>query len=161
MFKRLFSICAISALTGCATAPQQPPEAPISVQLAGSAVEVQEFIQHRAMTRGNGSMHVESANERALTMKGECAALPDMSPLKCSFIMMAIGNSQWDGPYAVMTFRTNEVRGNVNLTLQSQWCATNPFGKTNCMSNGTSRESNDLLRKIKSAYDNEKAEAQK
>lgn len=161
MFKRLFSICAISALTGCATGPQQPPEAPISVQLAGSAVEVQDFIQHRSMTRGSSALQVETANDRTLIMKGLCTALPDMTPFKCSMIMMAVGNSQWDGPYAVMTFRTNEVRGNVNLTLQAQWCATNPFGKTNCMNNGTARDTNELLRKIKSSYDSEKAEARK
>lgn len=104
MFKRLFSICAISALTGCATGPQQPPEAPISVQLAGSAVEVQDFIQHRSMTRGSSALQVETANDRTLIMKGLCTALPDMTPFKCSMIMMAVGNSQWDGPYAVMTF---------------------------------------------------------
>ncbi len=158
MIKKLSFVLSALALTGCATAPQEPPEAPISVQLAGTAVEVQEFIQARAMAYSKGALRVDSATDRALTMKAHCAADPGMNPMKCGLVMMAIGNSQWDGPYSVMTFRTNEVRGNVNLTVQSQWCATSPFGKTNCMNNGTEKQGNELLRNIKSSYEKSKAE---
>lgn len=155
MLKQILSIVAISVLTGCATAPQQPPEAPISVQLPGTAIEVQDFIQTRTANRVP-TLQIESANDRTLVMKSFCTDIPDMNPLRCSFILLAVGNSQWDGPYAVMTFRTNEVRGYVNLTLQTQWCATNTLGRTNCMNNGTARDSNELLRTIKTAYDSEK-----
>ena len=142
-------------IAGCATAPQTPPEPPISVQLRGTSVEVQQFIEERFRKNATNSFRVESATDRAITLKANCMDVPDMNAFKCSLIMMAVGNSRWDGPYAVITFRTAEVRGIVNLTVASEWCATNAFGKTNCMPYGSNAEANDLLRKLDQAYQRE------
>lgn len=77
---------------------------------------------------------------------------PDMGAFKCSLVMMAVGNSGWDGPHMVLTFRTAEIRGITNVTVQSEWCATNALGKTNCMNNGTSNQRNAMLRQLETAY---------
>lgn len=143
-------------LSGCATTPQAPPEAPISVKLQGTAVEVQNFIEGRFRKNQTVSgFRIENANDRAITFKGDCMNMQNMNAFKCAAVMMAVGNSRWDGPFAVLTFRTAEIRGVVNLTLNAEWCATNAFGKTNCMQNGSNAEHNDLLRKIKAAYEQE------
>lgn len=142
-------------IAGCATAPQAPPEPLISVQLRGTSVEVQQFIEDRFRKNASNSFRVESATDRAITLKANCMDVPNMNAFKCTAIMMAVGNSRWDGPYAVITFRTAEIRGIVNLTVASEWCATNAFGKTNCMPNGSNAEENDLLRKIDQAYQRE------
>lgn len=143
-------------LSGCATTPQTPPETPISVKLQGTAVEVQNFIESRFReNQAVAGFRIENANDRAITFKGDCMNMQSMNAFKCAAVMMAIGNSRWDGPFAVMTFRTAEIRGVVNLTLDAEWCAINAFGKTNCMQNGSHAEHNDLLIKIKAAYEKE------
>jgi len=78
-----------------------------------------------------------------------------MSAFNCAAIMMAVGNSRWDGPFMVMTFRTSEVRGVVNLTGTNEWCATNAFGKTNCMRNGTNTQMNEIVHAIDGGYQKE------
>ena len=143
------ALIVISMLSGCATVPATPVEAPISVQLRGTSVEVQQFIEDRIRKMG---LRVESATDRAITFKSDCMNVPDMNALKCSLIMMAIGNSRWDGPHALLTFRTSEVRGVVNLTGTSEWCATNPFGKTNCIPNGPVAQMNMMLHMIDGSY---------
>ena len=142
-------------IAGCATAPQAPTEPLISVQLRGTSVEVQQFIEDRFRKNASNSFRVESVTDRAITLKANCMDVPNMNAFKCIAIMMAIGNSRWDGPYAVITFRTAEIRGIVNLTFSSEWCATNAFGKTNCMPNASNAEANDLLRTIDRAYQRE------
>ena len=123
--------CMLSvSLAGCATAPGAPPEPLISVQLRGTSVEVQNFIEERFRKNSGSGFRVENATDRAITFKGDCMNVPDMNAFKCSLIMMAVGNSRWDGPYAVIAFRTAEIRGVVNLTVSSEWCATNAFGKS-------------------------------
>ena len=135
-------------LSGCATAPTQPPEPLISVQLRGTSVEVQQFIEERFRKNPGSGFRVENATDRAITFKADCMNVPNMGAFKCSLIMMAVGNSRWDGPYAMFTFRTAEIRGLVNLTATSEWCAINAFGKSNCMPNGSNSEANDFLRRI-------------
>lgn len=139
-------------ISGCATVQQAPPEPLISVQLRGTSVEVQQYIEERFRKNPSNGFRVESATDRAITLKADCMDVPNMNAFKCAVIMMAVGNSGWDGPYAVITFRTAEIRGIVNLTVASEWCATNAFGKTNCMPNGSNAEANELLRKIDQAY---------
>ena len=68
---------------------------------------------------------------------------------------MGVGNSRWDGPYLVINFRTNQIRETVNVSMQSDWCATNAFGKSNCMPAGNTNENNETLRRIKDAYETE------
>jgi hypothetical protein len=153
--KLLVSALVISTLTGCATAPATPPEPLISVQLRGTAVEVQQFIEDRFRKNPTSGLRVENATDRAITFKGDCMNTAGMNAFKCTAIMMAVGNSRWDGPYLILTFRTAEVRGVVNLTLNSEWCATNAFGKSNCMPGGSNAEMNDVLRKVEQAYKTE------
>jgi hypothetical protein len=69
--------------------------------------------------------------------------------------MMGIGNSRWDGPYLMMNFSTAEIRGVVNVSIQSQWCAVNPFGKSNCTPAADNNEQNDILRSIQYSYEQE------
>lgn len=139
---------------GCATGPQVPQEPALSVQLRGTAVEVQNFIEER-LRKNSAPLRVDSATDRAVVFKGDCLNMPGMSAFSCAAVMMAVGNSRWDGPFAVWTFRTSEIRGVVNLTGTAEWCATNAFGKTNCMPSGSVNEMNEALRKIKGAYDSE------
>ncbi|MCE1239518.1 MAG: hypothetical protein LWW83_06335 [Azonexaceae bacterium] len=142
------------SLAGCAT-NQAPPEPEISVKLRGTAVEVQNFIEERLRNSQATGLRVESATDRVIVFKARCTDTLNMNPLKCAAVMMAIGNSGWDGPYAVLTFRTAEIRGVVNLTANAEWCATNAFGKTNCMPNGTNAERNSLLRNLAEVYGRE------
>lgn len=148
-------IAMIAILTGCASAPPVPQEPEISVQLQGTAVEVQNFIEQKFRSNPQtASFKVDSADDRSIVFKANCMNTPTMNAFKCAAIMMGVGNSGWDGPYAVMTFRTSEIRGTVNLTVTTQWCATNAFGKTNCMMDGNNASRNQILRAIESGYKN-------
>lgn len=144
------AVVAAAALGGCAMTPQAPPEAAISVALPGTSNEVQQYLEDR--TRAKGVYRVEQASDRSITFKTDCMNVPEMNALKCSLVMMAVGNSGWSGPWSVLTFRTNQVREVVNLSVDAQWCATNAFGKTNCMQSGTNAQANALLRDIESEY---------
>lgn len=149
------SMLVFGVLTGCATVPVTPPESLISIQLRGTAVEVQQFIEDRFRKNQGSGFRVENATDRAITFKADCMNVPNMNAFKCAAIMMAVGNSRWDGPFVVLNFRTSEIRGVVNLTATSEWCATNAFGKSNCMVGGSNAEMNGLLRKIDQAYQTE------
>lgn len=142
-------------LSACASTPSAPPETLIVVQLRGTAIEVQQFIEDRIRQKLGSAFRVENATDRSITFKAECIATPNMNPLKCAGIMMAVGNSKWDGPHAILTFRTSDVRGLVNVTATSDWCATNAFGKTNCMPNASNAELNTMLRNLDKAYQSE------
>lgn len=143
-------------LSGCAAVPTVPPEQPISVQLRGTAVEVQQFIEDRfRKNQGLNGFHVENATDRVITFKADCMNVQTMNAFKCAALMMGIGNSGWDGPFAVLNFRTSEIRGIVNLTLNTQWCATNAFGKSNCITGGSNADMNDMLRKVDKLYQTE------
>lgn len=157
MTKIIAALLISAILSGCATrVPQPPPEPPISVKLQGTPVEVQNFIEDRfRKNQAVASFRVENASDRAITFKGDCMNMPGMNAFKCADVMMGVGNSRWDGPFLVMTFRTAEIRGLVNLTLDVEWCATNAFGKTNCKREDSNAEHNDLLRKIQTAYERE------
>lgn len=152
---RIWIIIILAFLAGCTTTPSTPPEPDISVQLKGTSVEVQNFIEERVRKNPGADFRVDSATDRAIVFKANCMDMPDMNAFKCAMIMMGVGNSGWDGPFAITTFRTAEIRGVVNLTVSTEWCAANAFGKTNCMPEGTSMERNKLLRKIKASYEQE------
>ena len=151
--KKILSLLILLSLLGCATKNQnQPPR--ISVKLNGTAVEVQNFIEERFRQK-NASFYVESATDREIVFKANCMDTPGMNAFKCSLIMMSVGNSGWDWPFSVISFRTSEIRGVVNLTASSKWCATNAFGKTNCRNSGSNAEHNELMRKIETAFQQE------
>ena len=153
--KILIAAFFIGLTGGCATTPSAPQEPEISVELKGTAVEVQTFIEEKLRSNPQTApLKVDSANDRAIVFKGQCMDAPNMGAFKCAAIMMAVGNSGWDGPYEVMTFRTSEIRGIVHLTLSSEWCATNAFGKTNCMPDGTNATRNQILRAVQEGYEN-------
>jgi hypothetical protein len=77
-----------------------------------------------------------------------------MGAFSCTMILMAVGNSGWDGPFLNITYRTNEIREEVTVTMQSQWCASNLVGKTNCMKSNLSEEkSNQHLLDLKKNYE--------
>lgn len=149
----LASTVSIVILAGCAGVPSQPQEAPISVQMTGTAVEVQNFIESKMMTYQGGTLRVDSVTDRQITFKTHCVNVQAQMNTRCSLIMMTIGNSYSDGPFLTIGFRTNEVRGVVTLNVSSQWCATNPYGRESCRTASTNKENNDLLRAIKNAYD--------
>lgn len=153
--RSIFGLVLSAISAGCATVPSPPPEPLTSVQLRGTSVEVQQFIEDRFRRNQGAGFRVENATDRAITFKADCMNVPNMNAFKCATIMMAVGNSRWDGPFAVITFRTAEIRGVVNLTAGSEWCATNAFGKSNCMPNGSNAEANELLREIEQAYQSE------
>jgi hypothetical protein len=142
-------------LSGCAVTPPVPQEAPISIQLKGTSTEVQNFIEEKIRQASNGSVYVENATDRVLTLKADCRNMPNQKPMQCGLIMMGIGNSGWSGPFLISNFRTNQIRDVVNVTFQSEWCATNAFGKSNCTSADTNNEKNRILRMIRDAYENE------
>jgi hypothetical protein len=152
---RILIAALLIGLTGaCATAPPAPQEPEISVELKGTAVEVQTFIEDKLRNNSQTApLKVDSANDRAIVFKGRCMDAPNMGAFKCAAIMIAVGNSGWDGPYEVMTFRTSEIRGIVHLTLSTEWCATNAFGKTNCMPDGTNAARNQILRAVQEGYE--------
>jgi hypothetical protein len=149
------SLFASLIVAGCATAPQAPPEPLISVQLRGTSVEVQQFIEDRIFKNGSDGFRVESATDRAITFKAHCMDMPNMNTFECANILMAVGDVGWDGPYSVLTFRTAEIRGIVHLTVSVEWCATNAFGKTNCKRSRRNAAANDFLREIEQAYQRE------
>lgn len=153
---KLIPLLTITTLAfGCSTTPQTPPEPPITVALKGTSVEVQHFIEERFRNNPQSGLQIESATDREIVFKSHCMNTPTMNSLKCSLLMMGIGNSGWDGPFYLITFRTSEIRGVVNLTLADKWCAINAFGKSNCQDIKPSAENNKLLRKIERAYSNE------
>ena len=67
---------------------------------------------------------------------------------------MLVGNSGWDGPFAVIGFSTAEIRGFVTVSMTSQWCATNVYGRENCIRHGTNAELNTALRDLERAFNN-------
>lgn len=137
-------------LAGCVAAP--PPVAPISVQLQGTSVEVQQYVEDTIMKGLGGAYRVESETDREVVFKSDCVNVPNMSSLKCAVILMGIGNSGWSGPYHYVKFRTNEIRGTVHLSVDAQWCAVNAFGKTNCMPEGSTKDANAMLRSLEENF---------
>jgi len=143
-------------LVGCETTPSKPPESPISIQLKGTAVEVQNFIeQNLSLIHGNNAKNLKilNADNRAIVFQGDCMRMESMGAVSCSLIKLAVGNTGWDGPFLTITYRTNEIREVVTVNMLSQWCATNLVGKTNCMDSTTSSITNQNLRDLKTNYE--------
>jgi hypothetical protein len=156
--KKIFFGLALLILGGCATTPSAPPVAPISIQLKGTAVEVQNFIEQTIpYTHGvyAKNLKIINADNRSITFQTDCLMnVEGMGAFSCTMILMAVGNSGWDGPFLNITYRTNEIREEVTVTMQSQWCASNLVGKTNCMKSNLSEEkSNQHLLDLKKNYE--------
>jgi len=146
------SILSCGVLAGCASVPRAPVEAPISIKLTGPSEDVQQFIEEGMGRIGPRVFSVDSATNRSITFKAHCRQIPDVKPLQCGLIMMAVGNSRFDGPYMMMRFTTSEVAGVVNVSLVNEWCAINVYGKSNCMPADEIAEANRFLRLIKESY---------
>ena len=145
-------------MVGCTTKPSAPPVDPISIQLKGTAVEVQNFIEQNIQkTHGTyaKNLKIVNADNRSITFQTDCLMnVQGMGAFTCTMVLMAVGNTGWDGPFLNITYRTNEIREVVTVTLQSQWCATNLVGKTNCMNGGLSTEqANQYLLDLKKNYE--------
>jgi len=156
MKKVLLAILLSLIVVGCATAPTNPPESPISIQLKGTAVEVQNFIeQNIGNTHGKSAknLRITNADNRSITFQTDCMKVDPYGPVSCTLILTAVGNTGWDGPFLTITYRTNEIREVTTVTLSSQWCATNLVGKTNCMDSATTAITNQYLRELKANYE--------
>ena len=154
---KILSFVFLISLTSCATGPSEPEATPITIQLKGSAVEVQNFIEQKINQTFSGiasGMNLVSANDRGITFQTDCMNVEGKGAVSCSLLLMVIGNSGWDGPNYTVTYRTNEIRGITTVRAITQWCATNIIGKTNC-SRTDIRGSNTLLQELKTNYENE------
>jgi hypothetical protein len=148
---------ALFILSGCATGPTTPPESAISIQLKGTAVEVQNFIeQNISNTHGKSAknLRITNVDNRSITFQTDCMKVDPYGAVSCTLILTVVGNTGWDGPFLTITYRTNEIREVTTVTLLSQWCATNLIGKTNCIDSATNAITNQYLRELKVNYEN-------
>jgi hypothetical protein len=142
-------------LNGCATTEQAPKEAALSIELNGSAVEVQNFIEENSLQKFKEfapRIKLVSANDRAISFESYCIDVKDMGAFKCTGILLVVGNTGWDGPYLNISFRTNEIRGVTTVRASHQWCAINLLGKQSCGLENISK-ANDLLRDLKNDFE--------
>ena len=159
MKKTVSLIFIILFLQSCATTDNTASntvEAPISIELKGTAVEVQNFIEEiipETYGKKAPRLQVISADNRSITFQTDCMDVEGMGAFKCAGVMMVIGNSGWDGPYLTITYRTNEIRGVTKVRSEIKFCATNILGKINCGLEDIS-VANDNLRELKSKFDN-------
>jgi len=154
---KILGIAFLFTLTSCATGPTKPAATPITIQLKGTAIEVQNFIEQKLNQTFSGrasGMKLTSSNDRAITFQTDCMNVNGRGAISCSLLLMAIGNTGWDGPNYTVTYRTNEIRGITTVRAITQWCATNLLGKTNC-SRTDIEGSNILLKELKSSYETE------
>jgi len=157
--KKLLIFLILVFLSGCATTPSKPKEDPIVIQIRGSAIEIQNFIEEfvpKTYGKIAKGLKITNADNRSITFQTDCMNVTTsgvlMNSFKCTMIMMAIGNTGWDGPYLTITYRTNEIRGTTTVKSETKWCATNLLGKTNCMTYNVS-DSNQNLRELKSSFE--------
>jgi hypothetical protein len=154
--QKIILVLTLFFFTGCATGPTTPPESPISIQLKGTAVEIQNFIeQNISNTHGKNAknLRITNADNRSITFQTDCMNVEPYGPVSCTLILTAVGNTRWDGPFLTITYRTNEIREVTTVTLSSQWCAINLLGKTNCMDSTTTAITNQYLRELKANYE--------
>ena len=154
--KKIILVLTLLILAGCATGPTTPPESPISIQLKGTAVEVQNFIeQNISNTHGKRAkdLRITNADNRSITFQTDCMKVDPYGAVSCTLILTVVGNTGWNGPFLTITYRTNEIREVTTVTLLSQWCATNLIGKTNCIDNESATITNQYLRELKSNYE--------
>ena len=93
-------------LAGCATGPTIPPELPISIQLKGTAVEVQNFIeQNISNTHGKRAkdLRITNADNRSITFQTDCMKVESYGAVSCTLIKTVVGNTGWDGPFLTIT----------------------------------------------------------
>jgi hypothetical protein len=154
--KKIILGLALLMLAGCATGPTTPPESPISIQLKGTAVEVQNFIEQNINNthgRSAKNLRITNADNRSITFQTDCMKVDPYGAVSCTLILTVVGNTGWDGPFLTITYRTNEIREVTTVTLLSQWCATNLVGKTNCIDNESTAITNQYLRELKANYE--------
>ena len=154
--KQILLVLTLLILAGCATGPTTPPESPISIQLKGTAVEVQNFIeQNIGNTHGKRAkdLRITNADNRSITFQTDCMKVESYGAVSCTLIKTVVGNTGWDGPFLTIIYRTNEIREVTTVTLLSQWCATNLLGKTNCIDSATTDITNQYLRELKVNYE--------
>lgn len=145
-------VVATSLLSSCATTETKPFVPLVPATINATPAEVQDFIQTVVASSPKYSKFtVASETETTLELKTLCTNV--MNAFKCAAVMMAIGNSGWDGPYAVETFHTLPVRGKTSLRWDEKLCATNMAGHTNCQATGNNEEQNKVVAAIGRAYE--------
>ena len=153
---KIILVLTMLILAGCTTGPTTPPESPISIQLKGTAVEVQNFIEQNINNthgRSAKNLRITNADNRSITFQTDCMKVESYGAVSCTLILTVVGNTGWDGPFLTITYRTNEIREVTTVTLLSQWCATNLLGKTNCIDSANNTITNQYLRELKSNYE--------
>jgi hypothetical protein len=142
-------------LSGCATPSSTPEETSVSIELNGSAVEVQNFIEEtisRTYGKEASGLKVVSADDRSITFQTDCMNVYSMGAFKCTMILMAIGNTGWDGPFLTIIYRTNEIHETTIVRSEYKYCATNILGKINCGLLNIPVSNQNLL-ELKSSYE--------
>ena len=89
--KKIILVLTLLILAGCATGPTTPPESPISIQLKGTAVEVQNFIeQNISNTHGKRAkdLRITNADNRSITFQTDCMKVESYGAVSCTLIKM-------------------------------------------------------------------------
>lgn len=125
---RAFALSALLAVGGCASVPQETPiTASVPVPVAQAQFALEDLIRSQAP-----SIQVESQSNNMMQVRADCMSLASMDAMKCSMIMMGIGNAGWSGPFHVQHYRFIEQDGRTLVRGHWNWCAVNAAGKENC-----------------------------
>lgn len=116
-------------LFGCSSVPQ---EQPITVDVIGDISSTQFELEDFILTLMPNA-EVENQTSNIMTVRNNCTDLKDLSVMKCTLIMMSVGNSGWDGPFLVQNYRFSLRDDKTRIRGKWSWCAINALGKENCV----------------------------
>ena len=151
--KKILLLLTFIFLSACETTKTAAPTANM-IELNGTAIEVQNFIElnkSEIIGKYSDKFKLITANDRSISFEAECADVKTVGFIKCAGILLAVGNSGWDGPFLTISFRTNEIRDKTTVRSTYQWCAVNLIGKQNCGLESIPL-ANDLLKKIETNF---------
>lgn len=144
--------------TGCQTT-SKVDEQPISIELKGTSVEVQNFIE-KNLSNYQGKyakdLKVVHADNRSIVFSTDCTNVNYLGVVSCTFSKSLIGNTGWNDMVFNATYRTNEIRGLTVVRLETKLCTTNMIGSnTKCVNEGSNEVNNIYLRNLKNDYDSQ------
>lgn len=135
MARKSFVVAALVLLSltvGCAST-NVPYEEPITLTIEDEAERVRgrfvDFVENDERLSAL-KFNLVSSSEFQLNFAADCSDVRD--PFACSVLMMAVGNSGWDGPYDHIVIRTVHVDGITKLSAKGKYCAINMMGRENC-----------------------------
>lgn len=142
--------------TGCETT-SKVDEQPISIELKGTSVEIQNFIE-KNLSNSHGQyakdLRVISADSRSITFSTDCINVSYLGVISCSLTKSLIGNTGWNDMVLNIVYRTNEIRGVTVVRLDTKLCTTNIINsKTNCIDEGNNERRNRFLLDLKNDYE--------